>query len=207
MKRRPPINYSKEQLDWVKANATLVIGDLHSQFVKKFPEMDVTGVNLHSLRKRKGWRTGRTGQFQPGHVSRSPFQKGEHAGRKYEFKPGHKPHNSKPIGYETVDADGYVKVCIKQTNPYSGADTMMAFKHRLVWEEVNGPIPKGQLLIFLDGNKLNCDINNLLLIDRALLVRLNQAKYKEAPAELKPLILKVCQLKSKAFSVMKDIEK
>lgn len=41
-------------------------------------------------------------------------------------------------------------------------------KHRLVWESVHGKIPKGKLIIFLDGDRSNFDPDNLYCIDRKL---------------------------------------
>jgi len=39
-------------------------------------------------------------------------------------------------------------------------------KHLAVWEEANGRLPRGQALIFADGNRLNCDLDNLVLVPR-----------------------------------------
>lgn len=47
-------------------------------------------------------------------------------------------------------------------------------KHILEWEKHNGPVPKGKIVIFLDGNVLNTEIENLMLIERKVHVRMNQ---------------------------------
>lgn len=39
--------------------------------------------------------------------------------------------------------------------------------HRLVWVEHNGPIPKGHIVIFRDGNRENITIDNLMMVSRA----------------------------------------
>lgn len=44
---------------------------------------------------------------------------------------------------------------------------------KLVWESVNGKLPKGYVIYHIDGNRYNDDINNLQAITRAELVRLN----------------------------------
>lgn len=44
--------------------------------------------------------------------------------------------------------------------------------HHIVWEEHNGPIPKGKCVTFKDGNQLNCDISNLMLASRAELMKI-----------------------------------
>lgn len=36
--------------------------------------------------------------------------------------------------------------------------------HRLVWETLRGPIPKGMQVHHIDGNKVNNDISNLTLL-------------------------------------------
>lgn len=76
------------------------------------------------------------------------------------FQPGQMPHNSRPVGYERIDDDGYVLV------KAPGRRKMM-LKHRWVWEQHNGPVPEGMCVAFIDGNRLNCDIDNLVLITEA----------------------------------------
>lgn len=36
-------------------------------------------------------------------------------------------------------------------------------KHVMVWEEANGPVPEGHMVIFLDGNRRNYQLENLAL--------------------------------------------
>lgn len=38
------------------------------------------------------------------------------------------------------------------------------FTHRLIWETINGPIPEGHSVMFLDGDHDNMDISNLVAI-------------------------------------------
>lgn len=74
------------------------------------------------------------------------------------FKKGQLPHNTKPVGYERVDKkDGYVHMKVEMGRK-------LVLKHRYVWEQEHGEIPKGYVVTFIDGNKLNCSIENLQLI-------------------------------------------
>ena len=57
-------------------------------------------------------------------------------------------------------------------------------KHRLIWEEANGPIPEGHTIIFKDGNIRNFDLNNLALVSRAELAVLNHRKMLRSNAQL-----------------------
>jgi len=73
-----------------------------------------------------------------------------------------------PVGTERIDPRGHVMVKIsmgriKNTSRYTHYRGTWKRKHHLLWEEYYGYIPKGYKVIFLDGNKLNCEINNLAL--------------------------------------------
>jgi hypothetical protein len=56
------------------------------------------------------------------------------------------------------DKDGYLRRC---SNP-DGTHRHIVL-HRVLWEEHNGPIPKGKILIFKDGNRANVAMWNLEL--------------------------------------------
>jgi len=156
------INYSKNELAYIKDNCTLPIAELHSSFVKKFKRDDVSIVNLNALRKRNSWRTGRTGFFQKGEQAWNKGMKGWSATgtEATRFKKGTKPPNYKPVGSTRIQSDGYVMMKM--------AEGLYQWKllQRVVWERMNGKIPKGMVLIFLDGNKQNIKITNLSLYTR-----------------------------------------
>lgn len=57
-------------------------------------------------------------------------------------------------------------------------------KHIVIWEAANGPVPKGHVVIFGDGNIRNFVPGNLLLVSRKQLVRLNQMNLIQEDAEL-----------------------
>lgn len=58
-----------------------------------------------------------------------------------------------------------------------------ALNHWRIWEAVNGPIPKGHKIIFLDGNTLNYSLTNLAMVSDAEALVMNDqhlfAKNKE----------------------------
>lgn len=198
------ILYSAAEMAWLEANRAMVISDYHRAFCQAFGRDDVSAVNLHSLRKRRGWTTGRTGRFVKGSepVNKgkpcAPGTGGRHPNaQRTQFGRGHLPHNTRFAGHERVSKDGYVEVSVEQTNPHTGFERRYVLKHRWLWEQANGPVPKGHALKCLDGNKQNTDPANWVAIPRALLPRLNGRfgrGYDEAPAELKPVILAVARL-------------
>ena len=134
-------------------------------------------------------------QFKPGHT---PHNKGKQISAEiYEkvaptmFKKGNKPHNTKPNGTINIRADKsgrlyqYIKI----------KDCQWELLQRHVWTQANGEIPAGSVVIFLDGNYLNCDISNLQVISR----RENMARntIQRYPAELQEVMKLTCKLKRK----------
>ena len=134
-------------------------------------------------------------QFKPGHT---PHNKGKQISAEiYEkvlptmFKKGNKPHNTKPNGTINVRADKsgrlyqYIKI----------KDCQWELLQRYVWTQANGEIPPGSVVIFLDGNYLNCDISNLQVISR----KENMARntIQRYPAELQEVMKLTCKLKRK----------
>lgn len=204
------IQYSAEEMAWLEANRTLPIGDYHAAFCAAF-DRDITAAALHSLRKRKGWKTGRTGHFEKGSA---PVNKG--VPRAYDancaatqFKPGHRGGVAldvyKPIGFETI-RDGYL---VRKINDDMPLQARWRAVHLINWEAINGPLPKGFALKCLDGDTANCDVANWTLVPRAIIPRLNGGPHKSfvaydtAPAELKPTILAVAQLEHRARTARK----
>lgn len=213
------IPYSAEELAWLEANCRMVIGEYHRAFCERFGRTDATASNLHSLRKRKGWKTGRTGQFTKGQDAHNkgcacePGTGGRHPNaRKTQFKPGVRQGVAaklyKPIGTERLSRDGYVERKIHDGMPLQSRWRAV---HLIRWEEANGPLPKGYALKCLDGNKQNTDPSNWEAVPRALLPRLaggNRYRrvpdFDSAPAELKPTIMAIAKLEHKARQLRKQ---
>ena len=81
------------------------------------------------------------------------------------FKKNCIPHNKRQTGYEFI-CDGYT--WIKVSNKF-------VLKHRYIYKKEHGDIPKGYSIAFLDGDKTNFDLDNLVLIrDKDKLVMKNK---------------------------------
>jgi hypothetical protein len=207
------IIYSAEEMAWLEANRLMVISDYARAFAERFGRGDVTAVHLHSLRKRKGWKTGRTGCFEKGQDAPNkgmkcpPGRGGNHPNaRKTQFKGGVRQGVAvklyKPIGTERVSKDGYRERKIHDGMPLQSRWRAV---HLIEWEAANGPIPKGHALKCLDGDKANCDPSNWQVVPRALLPRLaggNRYRrvlaYDDAAPEVRPAILAIAKLEHAA---------
>lgn len=204
--------YTKAEMDWLEANRLLPIADYHRQFVETFGR-EATAVALHGLRKRQGWKTGRTGQFEPGQAPMNkglkcaPGRGGHHPNaRRTQFKSGQLPHNTKYLGHERVSKDGYVEISVDEPNPHTGYERRYVLKHKYLWEKKNGPIPEGMCLKVLDGNRQNTDPANWKLIPREMLPHLGGRfgfDFDNADPDVKPAMLAVAELKHRAKKLKK----
>lgn len=197
------IPFSQSELNWIEARKTTVRRVAHAEFVKRFDRPDVSLTNYAALCKRKGWFTGRNGQFVLGQIAHNKGQKMAFNANsaRTQFKKGHRPSNRVPLWSERVDNDGYVEMKVPLQNPHTGHPTRFMHKHRYLWEQQNGPLPDGMCLKNLDGDKANTDPANWEAIPRALLPRLNGRfgrGFDAAPPEAKPVILTIAKLEHKA---------
>lgn len=203
--------FTPAEMAWLEANRLLPISDYHRAFIAEFPREDVNAKNLHGLRKRMGWKTGRTGHFEKG---QTPANKGKRCpegvggrhpnARRTQFKKGQEPHNTKHLGHERLSKDGYVEISVAETNPHTGYGRRYVHKHVHLWEAANGPVPEGYCLKNLDGDKTNTDPANWIAIPRGVLPRLNGGRasrvmaYDSAPDELKPALLTIAKIDHRA---------
>lgn len=143
-------------------------------------------------------RSGRTGCFEKGDKSWNRGKRGYMGPNRTTFKPGHMPSNKRRLWSERISKDGYVEISVPEHNPHTGAPTRYRLKHTWLWEMEHGPVPKGHALAFKDCNRLNCAVENLMMVSRAELLCLNLQGYNDVNDELKPSVLALAKLEAKA---------
>lgn len=202
------IPYSAAEMAWLEANRTIPIADYHRAFCAEFGRNDVSPVNLHALRKRKGWKTGRSGQLAAGQepVNKgkpcAPGTGGRHPNaRKTHFTKGERRGVAvrlyKPVGTERLSKEGYLERKIHDGLPLQSRWRAVHLVH---WEAEHGAVPAGHALKCLDGDRLNTDPTNWECISRGVLARLNGGRYKtrlafdEAHPEVKPAVMALAKL-------------
>jgi hypothetical protein len=157
---------------------------------------------LRSYVRNHGVTSGRTGCFVQGSLPWNTGTKdqGVCKANRGTFTKGNIPGNIKPLGDERIcPKDGFILVKIKEANPYTGADTRYKHKHVVVWEREHGPVPEGYVVRLIDGDKTNCEPENLLLVTRAEHLRLNQLGVAAYPPELRPTVVAIAKLEVKTF--------
>ena len=91
------------------------------------------------------------------------------------FMKGRPSLNTKPVGIERVMRykDGRIFIAVK-----IGMPNKWEYKHRLVYKQHYGEIPDGYMVNFADGNHLNFEPDNLILVSRGENIMLNKNKLR-----------------------------
>ena len=143
----------------------------------------------------------KNGRFEKGDI---PFNKGKKWNewmskegqenvKKTQFKKGMPCcRRTRPLGTERLCKDGYVEVKVAKPNVWKQ-------KQVYIYEQKYGEIPRGYVVIFLDGDKYNFDISNLSCISRRELLILNRRKLLKKDKELSQAGVNVAKLLSKAY--------
>ena len=186
IRERYPFEPTKKIADDLGLSEGSVYNRAYAMGIKKDP------VYLRSTQYPPGYLGGKATQFQKG---QTPPNKGQKMSKdlyekveKTMFKKGNKPMNTQPIGtiHQRKDTGGKMYLYIKL------ADSKWQLLNRYTWEMHNGPIPKGMVVVYKDGNYLNNDIANLLMITK----KENMARntIQRLPKELQQVIRLKCKL-------------
>lgn len=184
------MKYEQEHIDFIKAHQGASAREMVELFTEHF-NIHVTKNQMKGVMYRNNISSGKTGRFEKGHIPNSKGQK--MSKEQYEkckptmFKKGHIPKNHREIGSERITKDGYIEIKIKEPN-------LWVLKHRLIYEEHYGKIPAGYSVIFGDGDKLNCNIDNLILVSRSELLLMNRNKLIKKDSSLTKTGLNIAKL-------------
>lgn len=196
--------YTEDQIRWLRENyKNISIADITDKFNDKFgTNFTKKQINI-AIRNRK-MISGRTGRFEKHQIPWNKNKKGSIKPNKTSFKPGNRPHNTKYCWYERTSKDGYIEISVPEKNKHTGYHRRFKPKHVWIWEKHNGPVPENHVVAFKDGNQENIDPDNLILLSRLELLRLNQLKHKKAPEEIQPSLIALARLEAKAISIKKN---
>jgi len=167
--------------------------DVTAALNKRFG-LDLKISQIVSYTKNHKITSGRTGRFQPGNI---PLPSARPKGpNKTSFKKGSRPTNYRPIGHERIDKkDGYILVKVAERNPWNDNPSgWYRHKHVVLWEQHHGPVPEGMCVRFLDGDRLNVTLDNLVLVSRGVHARLTVMGFSDQHAEVKPALIGLARL-------------
>lgn len=167
-------HYSDKEILWILENKD---SDSWNELSKKFSSKFGRDITATQLR----------------HAS---ADKGMFKNDRYKF------HSKYRVGDEVV-MDGYVYVKIAnrgeiETSTTKPSRELFKQKAQIVWEENFGNIPEGYQILFLDGNKLNCDISNLSIVPLSICGSMSKNGFWSLDdVELKKTAIMYCELVNK----------
>jgi len=106
------------------------------------------------------------------------------------------------VGDETLcRATGYITV--KTDAPAHNMKTKRSYryKHIVVWEDAYGPVPDGKYVRFIDGDKTNCALDNLVLVSCAEHGLLNQMNLTNLHPDLRATAINTARLQAKCIEL------
>lgn len=182
-------HYSNEQIGFLKSIAHLPRPEMARLFNEKYNEQRTKESMQRFCSKHKLTGVENTGRLKKGHATWNKGKTGYMGANRTSFKNGSTPHNTRPLWSErTCSKDGFVWIKVSEPNGF-------VLKHHWVWEQVGREVPKGMVLCFKDGDKLNCNLDNLTLMTRSELLRFNQSFAKKATPKSRESLLLLAQIK------------
>lgn len=193
-----PIRYTEEMHLFIKNNYLGVKNkDLAQRFNEKFGT-NISASGISSYKKRYGYLSGIDGKFKKGHkthnkgIKQSEYMSPEaiKKTKATRFKKGNMPSSHRPKGSVRLNKDGYYEIKYAEPNKWK----LMA---RFVWQEHNGAIPKSCVILHKNGDKTDDSIENLVLLKRSELVRLNYDGLMGDNTEINEVAINIARLKGK----------
>jgi len=175
--------FTLEQKEFIRQNVEGRLNQELADLVNEKFDLQITARQMNTYKKNHGLVSGVDCRFLKGSTPANKGTKGLYnvGGNRTSFKKGQPAKNYKPVGYERIDRDGYTLVKVSDEGPWH---KRWKHKHKVVWEEKHGPIPKGHVVLFADQNKRNIHPDNLILIKKSQLSVLNQKGLLHNDAEL-----------------------
>lgn len=206
-------HFTEENVAYIKANFANTLSSVIAEKIGCTLRGLYNKAHALGLKKSKEWLCSEeSGRLYKGNQKgyNTRFKKGKptwnkgmtglsyEASKATQFKKGNIPHNHKPIGSERITKDGYIEIKISEPNKWEQL-------HRVLWKQSHGEIPYGYCVVFKDGNKKNCVIENLELISRAEnAIRNRHKSWKQYTEELKTTIRALATLKRRINNAKKQ---
>lgn len=196
---------SNEQDKFLRENVRGLTNQELTDLINKKYHTSFTINQIKGYKKNHHILSGLNCRFQKGHT---PVNKGkkwddyltkeqQEKLKETMFKKGHRPANYRSVGSERINCYGYVELKVKDPDVWR-------LKHQVIYEEKFGPIPKGFKIIFKDKNRLNLDIENLVLVSNSEEFILNQEKLIYSSKELTEIGILVAKLKDRQNKILKN---
>lgn len=189
--------YSDKHIEFIKNNyKSITTIELTKLFNNKFKE-NIKRSQIKGHLFRNGLKNGVVNRFEKGHIPANKGTKGVSKPNKTSFKKGNIPKNHRPVGSERINKDGYAEVKTADPNKWE-------LKHRLIYKETFGDIPKNCVLFFLDQDKSNLNLNNLILVSKRESLILNKELKLSNDSNINKTRILIAKIKAKCNKLSKE---
>lgn len=147
----PRVKWTKELENFLKVN-------YNDHTYKEVSEMLNEKFNIKTTPSSIEHKVSRLGLRKSKEAMQKSFKKKRLS--RFHFKKGQAPATKKPIGYETVRNDGFIWIKVAEPNVFEQ-------KHRYIYRYHYGKIPEGANIVFLNGNRHDFRIENLVAMSNA----------------------------------------
>lgn len=169
--------WTKYEIDYLKENynklsAASIAKKLHRPISSVFSKAHALG-----LKKDKAiFDNPKPNQtsFKKGNKTWNKGTKGLTGANRTSFKKGNVPHNTKQIG------EIWIRERIGEKYKWIKTENGAMLLHRHLWEREHGKIPKNHVVIFKDGDSMNCTIENIECISRSEHLKRNSNPAKQS---------------------------
>lgn len=191
--------YTAEQERFLSVNAPLLSRkELTELFNRQFKE-NKSILAIKSWCNNRGLNSSNTGRFEPGNRSWQTGLKGEDFKRHYSeqsldrmTQPMLAANKTAKLGDEYYHCGTiYVLTSIDYSLPF---DKRRKPKRRVVWEQAHGTIPNDCCIIHLDGDPLNCELDNLYCLPLRLKGIMAKQRWFTDSREHTLAAIKLCEL-------------
>ena len=118
----------------------------------------INAMNVSRKLCSLGHKSPSSGRFKKGLSPWNKGVKGYMGANRTSFKKGQPSHNHRPIGSQRIcSKDKYVIEKVAEPDVWK-------HKHRLLWEEHYGEIPEDCVIRFIDKDRMNITIENLICV-------------------------------------------
>lgn len=191
--------YTEEQKQFILQNYKgITTNELAIRFNQQFGT-NIGVAALGSWKKRHNLMNGLDMRFHKGHETHNKGKKwddfmpkeSQESSRKTCFKKGSIPPNLRQVNDERITVDGYVEVKVSMKGK------RWVLRSRKVYEEHFGTIPKNHVVLHKNGISTDDRIENLIVISRSELVRLNQDGLMGTDLDVNEAAINIAKVKSK----------
>lgn len=196
---RKKINWTDEQKQFLSDNRNVRRKELLEQFNQKF-DKNICLSAFKGFMQRHNIFSDNNGRFKNGDVAWNAGITGEDYFAHYDrekvqenCKKMHEANRTAILGEEKIiNGVPYVRVVAGRRT--KSRNEAWERKRLVVWRLAYGAVPKGHLIIHLDGDRMNCELSNLVCMPKKYMTLLSKNQWFTKDKRITESAIKWCEL-------------